>query len=839
MPGPSLQRLPLPAQEGLEDWVLLLTPRLLSGLQRSGARLLYSVSGLPHDHAMKPGDNGQPLWVEEPTSQAAALADFATAPLYAHLPVTWLKHADNAQGHLAVYTPIDRTQLGSGWLGLELRDLHKILALDPVLESTYMLLDSYGNLVSQSPNKVQPRQAHIFEQDFFGLDGSGLLDQNIVLSHAIGTGGLRLIYSIPMHKLLRDSRAVLYRATTVELLFVACVLYGVLLIRRRVLLPAQRQQGALIDSVNLNIQLIANAPIGLALVLHEDGTVLRDNRQAQLWMKHDAQWLSRLARSNLDPTHSDARLDNGNTVRVTAVPLIHQGRSASLCVISDITAQKEVEASLIQARQLAENASQAKTQFLATMSHEIRTPLYGITGTLELLNLTELSTQQKHYMDTLQGSVASLSRTVNDSLDLSRIEAGHVELTVRPFCLVQLADEVIATFTARAEAKGLNIYSIVDSELQATVVGDALRIRQVLDNLVSNAIKFTEIGQVVLRVNSVARENNSAYIVFQVSDTGSGVAKEFIPHLFKPYFRPDTKHSRQVPGTGLGLTICSQLAKLMHGSLNAVSLMGLGTSIYFELSLPLAPITDAGHYPQLAKRLVYVDGPLPEIVANLCKWLRRWGALALPYTGQEQSALSNSILVRTWPPSKSHAEWQGPQVLAYPADPKHAIDTQAAVYFAQPHSVLGIGHAVQTAQQGLTQHNHALASSQVKPLLGLHVLVVDDNAISQLVVEKQLETLGCQTTLVYEAAQALEKADLFEFDAVLTDLNMPALSGYELAKALKQQGYCGPILGMTADAFPDPQQKWQQAGMDCLLIKPLTLNMLHAQLQSAVSKEAI
>ena len=190
----------------------------------------------------------------------------------------------------------------------------------------------------------------------------------------------------------------------------------------------------------------------------------------------------------------------------------------------DLSSLRRAEQSLLQAKRDAEAANQAKTVFLTTMSHEIRTPLYGILGTLELFSLTPVSRQQAQYLEAVQQSSATLLRTINDTLDLSRIEAGHAALQCAPFSPVELLTGVVASFAARAQEKGLQTYAVADPGTPAAVIGDATRIRQILDNLVSNAIKFTDSGRIVLRLKVASSSDEDVCLGFQVADTGAGLS---------------------------------------------------------------------------------------------------------------------------------------------------------------------------------------------------------------------------------------------------------------------------------------------------------------------------
>lgn len=829
--APQLVQLPFPLLKRGDGWELVLTPRLLNGVERANARLIFSAPSPNRSYALETSADSVLRWVSREPELVSNILYLALLPENANHPVVWLRQPGGSE-RIAVYAPIDRNNTDSGWLGLELKDLGQLLALQQPLKSSYTLIDSHGSVVLKSQDAVILDSMELQQgEDHFGFSGPGWIPQHIVLSKSIGTGGLRVIYSIPMQQLLQDSKGLLYKAALAELVLIAYVLLGAHALRRLLFMPAQHQYQQLVDSVALNRELITAAPVGLALVSSAEHTVLRENSQARDWIAHDPNWTNRLTRPGAQSVYSDVELDDGRVVHVTSIALTYRGQPITLCTITDVTARKLEEASLIKARQLAEDASRAKTRFLATMSHEIRIPLYGLTGALELLDMTDINPQQRHYLSTLRRSMISLRRTVDDSLDLSRIEAGHVELVEQDFCLLELADEVISAFAPHAQDKGLRIYALVEPMQETHFHGDPQRIRQVLDNLISNAVKFTDAGQVVLRIRQLALHHGDPRILFQVSDTGIGVEAELMPRLFDPYFRTNSAQALHIHGTGLGLAICQHLVQLMHGNLRTISQPGLGTSISFTLPLQAALNSTGARPPLLDSRPIYVDGLLPDVVSNLCQWLCHWGGLAIAYQGPQQTLSPQGVLVQAWPPSGQSPCWSGPRVVLQPTPDAH----DQSVHQAPAYSLPGIAQAVQRAQQELYPRLQAATQEStglLQPQLGLRLLVVDDSPICQQILQEQLEALHCTTEPAYEGRQALERNDLLQFDAIIVDLNMPGMSGYQLATALREHGYLKPIVGMTANAWPDPRHQWQAAGMNRLLIKPLNLAMLHEQLLS-------
>ncbi|MGR7947744.1 ATP-binding protein [Alcaligenes sp. RM2] len=828
----NLETLDTPNNGSADHYVFLLTRRHWNAIHRTGT-LRYSELDPARDYRLERDGQGR-FWEPQANALATRLNTINKQPHARQVPVLWLHQDNDSFSQLVAYTPIDRENRQGAWLGLELNNIDRALTLTPPPPGTeYILFDIRGQAVLYSSSPPDASELRWVQQDYFGFDGKGW-PKHIILSKSIGTGGLRVLYALPTKQLLHDGRNALITALLTLTVFTTVVLVGACLIRRRLLLPARQQQQSLVDSVSLNRKLVAMAPVGLALVDAQGEVVFQENLQARTWMQGDDQWRTRLPGEHEPSTCTDVTLKDGRSVRVHAISLHYRGQPAALCSIIDVTAEKAEEAALRHSRQLAENANIAKTQFLTTMSHEIRTPLYGILGTLELLSLSEKQQHPSPYLDTLRRSAETLFRVVGESLDLSRIEAGHVTLEPREFCAQEQVDETIAAFAATAQNKGLLLYSITPVRALVPTIGDPLKIRQILSNLISNAIKFTTSGHVVLRLHTEPQPGNRLLLRFQITDSGQGISAEVLPKLFLPYFSLNEGSANKQPGTGLGLPICQRLASLMGGSLSVVSEPGLGTSITFEVILPVAspPGTAPAPESQLAFRPVYVTGDIPEIVSNVSKWLRHWGAYALPYTGQV--AKPGAVLVHSWPSfATSTPEWTGRQVMVQPntqTQPPQA-DNPDCFYTAST-AMKHIMQAVQQAQalDCAPQPTKETLKPSVRPQ---RVLVVDDNPVNRQILQEQLTLLGCTTHLEASGEAALTLANKDRFDIVFTDLFMPGMDGYSLARALRAEGYQGRIIGITANAILDKDKEWSAAGMDALLIKPLPMAALRDSLQPA------
>jgi len=827
---------PLHEAPNVYDWALILTPRVLDDIAFAHTRLLFTsgrngqTTYVAPRHARPPAHGPAripQLGADEQAWIARALA--AADPGAAHdrrTAITWLKPSTHNANPLYLYTPIDPNTPRAGWIGLELGDLDEAIDLSSLRGGNYILHDQHDAPVLHSPADPQVLAGlsrYGGREDAFGWWGAGLLPHFVVLSKSVGEAGWRLVYYTPISRILGDMAFAIQAILGGACLFFAAVIFGIRHIRKKLVAPALRQYEALADSVSLNRKLVEVAPVGLCLLRRADGRPLLANELAKDWLLGDAELLSRLLSENDFSADREYILNDGRCLYLTFAPITYHAEHVILCGINDVTAFKRVEQSITQAKLHADAANHAKTVFLTTMSHEIRTPLFGILGTLELLGLTTMDRQQQQYLETMQQSSASLLSSINDTLDLSRIEAGYLTLETAEFSPVQMLDSVIGTYGARAEAKGLHLYALADVTSPPLVLGDAMRVRQILNNLVNNAIKYTSSGQVVLRLQTLSQDAQCATLKFQVADTGMGISAKHHARLFEPYFRAEGEPNQNVPGTGLGLAICRRLSEMMNGTLSAVSEPGLGTSMSLVLTLPRV----GGAQPEMGVRLdprpVFVRGANNEVVTNLCQWLRHCGALAMPFKDALHGRREGSVLVETWSRDFIPAAWRGARVIAHPPGIKPQPATNS--WTADSHSLASIVGAVRLAQDSAVTKAPPAPPASCDSL-DMHLLVVEDNPVSRQILREQLEHLGCTVVLAADGNDALALPELPDFDAILTDLQMPELDGYALTRTLRSQGYTRPIVGITASAFTEDLRRSAEAGMTTVLLKPLPISAL-------------
>ncbi|WP_043005553.1 ATP-binding protein [Comamonas testosteroni] len=835
----QLEIYPLPEGEHRHEWALALTPRDVHDNSRIKTTLVYTSKDSGATQPVLGNDSLATLDISPQTQKWIANALLRENPkvgISGSSPLVWLNPPTDDGERLFLYTPIDVTDTASGWLGITFDDIGSALNLTSTAGGSYVLYDPNGHATLRGANApdMDSDSLHITRTDSFGIIWQGSIPQYLALSKSVGHAGWRLKYYMPVEQLLKDNAAKLFGALTLCLTLAVVLLLVSYYIHRKLLSPARSSFLALVDSVTLNRKLLKTAPVGLALLRQGDKEPLLSNELAQAWLTTEHDWKKIVTSTDLTDVGDSLELEDGRVVQRTFTPMTYGDGAAVLCTINDITQLKQTELSLLNAMQAAEAANQAKTLFLTTMSHEIRTPLYGILGTLELLSLTGATEQQQQYLDTLRHSSTVLLSTLNDTLDLSRIEAGYMTLEQRPMALLEVLDNVVSTFCVRAERKNLRLYSTASVNTPLLVLGDVTRLRQILDNLVSNAIKFTVSGHIVLRLHSTPVDDFHVQLEFEVADTGIGIAAEHLPQLFDPYFRTDSDIDQLIQGTGLGLSICSRLAQMMGGELTATSELGIGTRISFKVRLPIAAESMPLDVPKLSSQKIYVRGAIPEVVRNLCGWLRLWGAMAMPYREHHSSMDAQALLIEAWPWAMPLAQWQHRRIVMHPPGARHGITADRHTLLISAHGTLGLGRAVQSLHQG--QGMIPATGQADRDLINMNLLVVEDNPISQLILREQLQHLGCTVAVATNGQMALSRPDIQDFDAILTDLHMPVLNGYELAFALRERGYTRPILGLTANAFPEEQRRGLTSGINVLLIKPLAIDQLQKILNSIKSE---
>ncbi|MDD1015454.1 ATP-binding protein [Pseudomonas rubra] len=817
-----------------KQWRIGLTQRMRDNLKAKQVNLLYVSSG---SHAqvkrLYTATTMPKTFPQAMLNRLETLKRDNTAP---HEEL-WLTHQSARHSQLYIFIRLDARDVNSGWLGLEMDGSKVSSALNDQSAGEFLMFNAQGMLLfsnSHSPHLSQ-NLLQLQRANFFGLVGEGWLPDHLVIRKQLKSSDWQLVYFISLQALLAALVPQLAGALLFCLLSISLVW---LLIRRlelRFINPTIHRIQAVVESELFSRDVIQTAPVALCVLRRSDGQIVLENTLSQQWLGQGDErkqlcpgWIRQAFNSPSATLTDYFQTADGRHLYLSGAPSRYKGEEVLLCAFSDISARTQIEEALQQARQLADAANEAKTLFLATMSHEIRTPLYGVLGTLELLTRTPLDVQQRDYLRAIEGSSATLLQLICDVLDVSKIEAGQLVLESNEFSLLALVQESLHGYAAAARSKGLLLYSCLDPKLPERVNGDATRIRQILNNLLSNAVKFTDAGRVVLRVRLLCQEGERSTVQWQVSDTGKGISQDDQALIFDPFYQING-NANVVAGTGLGLPICQRLTHLMNGSIQMVSELGLGSS--FSLTLPLEQALSSNApsaMSALLPEVIYVVSPIRELAEAISGWLRRWGAR--PHIGRPPRAefAAQSVLIELHANAfeqRLEPQWRGPLVLAS-ADGSNEAQIMSGAWKVNLNDLLAIHQAVSLAQ-GLwvATPQEALELPDLKPL-GLHILVAEDNVINQLILRDQLEALGCTVALAANGKEALSLWRHGQFDAVLSDVNMPGLNGYELARKLRDLGCTAPIIGATANALRGEAALCLAAGMNHCLVKPFTLRDL-------------
>ncbi len=524
-----------------------------------------------------------------------------------------------------------------------------------------------------------------------------------------------------------------------------------------------------------------------------------------------------------------------------------------LSLLAFLEWRRRVAGQLEEARDQAEEATRAKSSFLAMMSHEIRTPMNGVMSMAEMLDQTDLTEDQRSMSSVIRSSASALLAIINDILDFSKIEAGKLDIEKVPFSLLDVVESAAELMSQRADDKGLSLVTVVDPKLPDALLGDPARVRQILLNLVGNALKFTETGGVRVDVTSAS----PGRIRFAVSDTGIGLTPEQQGRLFQAFAQADVSTARKYGGTGLGLSISQRLCELMHGRIGVTSQPGKGSTFWFEL--PFAPGAPAPEtLPAIGDAQVVLvdfgDAAAAAMNAHLAAYgiappLRvASGEAALPENAAVFLAATSTDALVVGQALMEHAQSSkfllvAPRGLASTLSEADRAGFFATVTLPLRRYRVGLVIAAALGRADLgdrTQSSDAVVKYAPPPVeearaAGVLILVAEDNATNQLVISRMLGQRGYACEIADNGAEALAKfVANIGYGLLLTDFHMPEMDGFALTAEVRRREKPGarlPIVALTADALPGTAQRCLDAGMDGYLTKPIDSKALGEALE--------
>ena len=527
---------------------------------------------------------------------------------------------------------------------------------------------------------------------------------------------------------------------------------------------------------------------------------------------------------------------------------------AFIVQIQDATLRRAAEQALRDSERAALDASRMKSQFLANMSHEIRTPMNGVLGMIDALLHSALTEEQQRHAETARRSAESLLTIIDDVLDFSKIEAGRLELEAQAIDLVELTGELRHLLWPRAQERGLRLIVTLDAAVPDVVLGDPVRLRQVLVNLITNAIKFSEDGEIVL---TIAPETEGR-VGFVVTDQGIGIDEETLGRLFEPFTQADASTTRRFGGTGLGLAISRQLAELMGGTIDATSRPGVGSSFHFTARLPAVPDADRRRPLRGLRGLVAIDEPHQGAAAVAL--VERWGAEAALATIEDAGRTLTLQAARGQAPAfvmlgdpagggtqivpllarlRERAGGPLPAVLISDVPIAEPLPERSVAFVAPVPparlreaivELVGVAALAHAPTQAAPVASRPEADATIGE--GRRVLVAEDNEVNQQVAMLTLRRRGFAVDVVGDGAEAVAASERIAYDLIFMDCHMPRMDGFAATAAIRaRQDAAAPIIAMTASSMPEDRERCRAAGMDDFVAKPVRPDDLDAVLR--------
>lgn len=687
------------------------------------------------------------------------------------------------------------------------------------------ILDENGDsLISLTgpDSKLRIDQRWMQERAWFGYS-SGF--RELVLKKNLPPSSLSIVYSVPVDLVLERIRMLILNAVLLNILTGIALFTMARMYERRIFIPAESDAQRLEEHEQFNRKIVASAPVGICILRTQDGTNILSNELAHNYLNmlthEDRQRLTQII-CGQQVNFVDVLTSNNTNLQISFVHSRYRNENVAICVLVDVSSRVKMEESLQEMAQAAEQASQSKSMFLATVSHELRTPLYGIIGNLDLLQTKELPKGVGRLVTAMNNSSSLLLKIISDILDFSKIESEQLKIEPREFSPKEVMNHITANYLPLVVRKRVGMYCFIEPNVPPQMLGDPMRLQQVISNILSNAIKFTDIGCIILHLR---REGD--YLSISIRDTGVGIPAKEVVRLFDPFFQVGTGVQRNFQGTGLGLAICEKLINMMDGDIAVDTEPGMGSQ--FTVRIPLYGAQNAAPLviDALAQKRCWLairNESLYQFIETLLTW---HGVDVQRYEGEEPA--QDDLLITD---DDLEKPWAGRAAVIFcrrhigipleraPGEWVHSI--------VSPHELMTLLGRIYRIKVGNADHAESSSAHDVAADSNddMMILVVDDHPINRRLLADQLGTLGYQCMTANDGVDALNVLSKNHIDIVLSDVNMPNMDGYRLTQRIRQLGLTLPVVGVTANALAEEKQRCLESGMDSCLSKPVTLDVL-------------
>ncbi|EMK3755134.1 two-component system sensor histidine kinase RcsC [Providencia rettgeri] len=735
---------------------------------------------------------------------------------------------DNGQVYLI--QPVNHKEMLLAFIGLERSINLNQFNISKNKAVEILMVNNYNQPVLYSPVDMNPKSSallNIAEPSFFGFNSDY---SKLIFKKRLAPSQVTVIFSIATSQILASLEDTIFYGVILNIFTGGLIFFLIWLLERKMLEPAANTAIRLEEHEQFNHKIVASAPVGIIILRLTDGGNILSNELAhdyfRLLSDDDKQRILTIIRQKAS-NYIDVVTTNGTHLQISFVNSRYQNEDVAICVLIDISIRVQMEKSLQDIADAAEQANHAKSMFLATVSHELRTPLYGIIGNIELLQRYELSEKATRLVSTMDNSSSLLLQIISDILDFSKIESKQLKIENKLFNCREVFAFVLANYLPLVTKKKISLYSYIEPDIPDLILNDSVRLQQVVSNIVNNSIKFTESGFVLLYV---WKDEN--YLKVEIRDSGIGMTQAVVMQLFDPFFQVHDQNNTGHKGTGLGLAICEKLINLMDGDIEVSSQIGLGSS--FTIRIPL--------YGQEYIKKTVPDYRTGYRIAISCQNEFLMNFLSQLLAHEKFIVVTNNSIDKTidYDLLITDCEHKGEvrsthhiQLSSFYAGDLYEAKSNEWVYNTYQLDKLPvlidkvIMKTVENSQKNVSSNEQLMADFSLGEY---HVLIVDDHPINRMLLSEQLASIGFTTGTAVDGLDALKYLDSHHADIILTDVNMPNMDGYQLARELRRLECNLPIVALTANAMAEEKQRCIDAGMNDCLSKPTTIAILRETL---------